>query len=83
MELDINENQNRQDTSVKAEGVQNMDFMLFLILILLLMSNQKSFGTYFETLDGKLSNITNFINTLNATANGLQGVFNAADGFKL
>lgn len=63
-----NQDSNKQD-------VNNFEFVLFLILILLIMSNNNTFNSYFQLLDQNISAITNIINLFSATSQNLQGVF--------
>lgn len=49
----------------------NIDYILFLILILLLAGNQNTFDNYFQTFNNQVNQINQVLNIFSATAEGL------------
>jgi len=63
---------NNTTSEKKTGGSQGLEFILFLILILLLLGNQKSFGTHFEKLNKEINKVNQLLNAFSATAEGLK-----------
>lgn len=61
--------------SYPESNIDSMDFLLFLILILLLLGNQNTFNAYFQLFDQELDKLNQILGAFQATANGLKGVF--------
>lgn len=62
--------------------VNGPDFLLFLILILLLMGNTGNFNPYFQLFNDQATKLTQIINALSATADGLKGAFETPQRIK-
>ena len=69
-----NENQgsNSSDSTDSSSSNQGLEYTLFLILILLLLGNQKSFNEQFRFLNEQTQEIKKFLNAFEATAEGLK-----------
>lgn len=64
------DNANYTDTNVGS-----IEFLLFLILILLILGNQNTFNAYFQLFDQELNKLNQILGAFQSTANGLKGVF--------
>lgn len=64
------DNANYTDTNVGS-----IEFLLFLILILLILGNQNTFNAYFHLFDQELNKLNQILGAFQSTANGLKGVF--------
>jgi len=58
-----------------TDNVSSLDFLLFLILILLILGNQNTFNAYFQLFDQELNKLNQVLGAFQSTANGLKGVF--------
>lgn len=72
-----------ENTTTDIEDVNSGSYLLFLIFILLLLSNQSTFDNYFELLDKETSKLNNIINGLNSTANGFRMTLQNNKNFEL
>ncbi|NLM96387.1 MAG: hypothetical protein GX175_01995 [Halanaerobiaceae bacterium] len=58
---------------ISEMDVNSMDFLLFLILILLLIGNQNTFNSYFQLFDKEINRLNQILGAFKATAEGLKG----------
>ncbi|MFW6270213.1 MAG: hypothetical protein ACOC4G_09055 [Bacillota bacterium] len=56
------------------QDVNGIEFILFLILILLLAGNQNNFDEHFNIFENELNKITQLLNTFSATEEGLKNI---------
>lgn len=76
-------NGDREEPSVdrdKSAGYENsgsMDFLVFLILILLLMGNTNSFNTHFQLINKEVKKVTKLLEAVSATNDSLQDAVKA------
>ncbi|MFW6287631.1 MAG: hypothetical protein ACOC2J_02665 [bacterium] len=68
--------------NVSYSDVNSMDFLLFLILILLLVGTQDTFNSYFQLFDKEVKNLNNVLGAFEATANGLKSAFSTSFKFE-
>ncbi|MFW6034755.1 MAG: hypothetical protein ACOCRZ_00730 [Halothermotrichaceae bacterium] len=69
-------------TVTDSSSVNGNEFFLFLILILLIMSNQGSFNNHFELFDKQVNKINNLLETLSLTTDGLKSAIAAPQKVK-
>ena len=67
-----NQGSNSSDSTDSSSSNQGLEYTLFLILILLLLGNQKSFNEQFRFLNEQTQEIKKFLNAFEATAEGLK-----------
>src|SRR5690554_4256010 len=63
---------------LKTNNIDEFEFLLFLILIMLLMGNQNTFNPHFELLNKELNSLNTLLQALSASSNGLKTAVNAA-----
>lgn len=61
------------ELNVTDMDVNSMDFLLFLILILLLIGNQNTFNSYFQLFDNEVNRLNQILGAFKTTAEGLKG----------
>jgi len=61
------------DFNVTEMDVNSMDFLLFLILILLLIGNQNTFNSYFQLFDNEVNRLNQILGAFKTTTEGLKG----------
>lgn len=82
-EENVNSNINSyESSSPKSQDVSGMDFLLFLILILLLLGNQNTFNSYFQIFDNEVNKLSNMLNAFQSTAEGLKQTFSTSYNFQ-
>jgi len=78
--LDENTGEELSRDNVTKQDVGGLDFMLFLIFVLLLMSNKNTFDSHFQLLDKEMSTISTFINLFSTTAQSLRSIVKSPQG---
>ncbi|MFW5971950.1 MAG: hypothetical protein ACOCRL_00555 [Bacillota bacterium] len=73
---------NNDNVSSSDFDVNGLDFLLFLILILLFLGNQNTFNSYFQLFDTEVSKLNNVLGAFQDTANGLKSVFATSYNFE-
>lgn len=67
--------ENTRDTNPVEKESVNIEYILFLILILLIMSNQGNFSKYFKLINREVNKVETILQAFSATAENLQGTF--------
>lgn len=67
--------ENTGDTNPVEKETVNIEYVLFLILILLIMSNQGNFSKYFKLINREVNKVETILQAFSATAENLQGTF--------
>ncbi|MFW5999383.1 MAG: hypothetical protein ACOCQC_01840 [Halanaerobiaceae bacterium] len=67
--------ENTGDTNPVEKESVNIEYILFLILILLIMSNQGNFSKYFKLINREVNKVETILQAFSATAENLQGTF--------
>lgn len=78
----VEEMKSNGDFSTSDLDVDNMEFLLFLILILLLLGNQDAFSSYFQVFDKEVNKLNQILGAFQTTAEGLKGVFSTSFDFE-
>lgn len=73
---------NNENVSTSDLNVNSIDFLLFLILILLLLGNQNVFNSYFQVFEKEVNTLNQILSAFQATAEGLKGAFSVSLDFK-
>lgn len=73
---------NTNNIEKPSSNVGGLDFLLFLILILLVTGNSNAFNTYFQVLDKQVKKVNQIINTFSVTAESLKAAFEAPQKMK-
>ena len=81
-DLNVNK-ENESFSSNSSQDVSGMDFLLFLILILLFLGNQSTFNSYFQVFDKEVNKLTEMLSAFKTTADGLKSTFSNSYDFQL
>ena len=71
-EIEEKENNNNLDENINNSNEIGIEYLLFLILLLLLVGNHNVFSNYFELFNKQTSKMKNILETFSATAEGLK-----------
>ena len=70
-EIEEKENNNNIDENINSNEI-GIEYLLFLILLLLLVGNHNVFSNYFDLFDKQTTKMRNILETFSATAEGLK-----------
>ena len=71
-EIEEKENNNNLDENINNSNEIGIEYLLFLILLLLLVGNHNVFSNYFDLFDKQTTKMRNILETFSATAEGLK-----------
>jgi hypothetical protein len=70
-------NESLDESIGNSKQSDGLEFILFLVLILLFMGNNNTFSSYFTIFEDEIKYLNNIFKILTTTAEGLKGAFEA------